>query len=223
MTVTLPKIYGDILESSNHILIAGATGSGKSVTLHGFISWILTENADIAFIDLKRVEMIRYKKIAVAYANTAPAALQLLQSVRDVMMKRYKKMEKKRVEEWDGKPLYIIIDEWAELYIDSKKQAAPLVQSIAQLGRACKVFLIMATQAPLASIIPTPIKLNFNTLLALRTRSAQDSRNIINCSGAEKLPAYGKGILVMPKLLKPLTVDLPRVDKSTTQALIRNR
>ena len=223
MTVTLPKVYGDIIEHSTHILTAGATGSGKSVTLHGLISWLLTTDCDLAFIDLKKVEMIDYKPISSAYADTAAGAMKLLSDLVRRMDKRYTLMKRRKLKAWEGRPLYLIIDEYAELLINTKKQCIPLVQSIAQLGRACGIHLIMATQAPLASILSTPIKLNFDGLLALRTRSAQDSRNIIGVAGAEKLPRYGEGIFICPSLLQPLRLKLPKVDEETRKALIKVR
>lgn len=221
----LPKIYADLPAHCNHLLIAGATGSGKSVTLHGIITGLLLQRPrpDLAFIDLKKVELIEYKRLynCFSYADTARAALELLQDVRTAMLQRYDIMTRKQLKKWSGKPLYIVIDEYAELLIDSKKKCIPLIQPIAQLGRAAGVHLLMATQCPLAKIIPTEIKLNFDGLLALRTRSAQDSRNIIGVAGAETLPRYGNGIFVCPDLLQPLRVALPMVDEAARMRLIK--
>lgn len=223
--MNIPKIYLDIPAHCNHLLIAGATGSGKSVTLHGIITGLLLKQPRplVAFIDLKKVEMLEYRRLynLFAYADTAPAAMQLLSRIRSEMLSRYNVMTKKGLKTWTGKPLYLIIDEWAELLIDSKKKAIPLIQSIAQLGRAAGIHLIMATQCPLAKIIPTEIKLNFDGLLALRTRSKQDSRNIIGYPGAESLPRFGYGLFVCPDLLEPLRVRLPMVADETRGKLIK--
>lgn len=222
----IPKIYDDIINHSTHLLIAGATGSGKSVTIHGIITGLLLQQPRplLAFIDLKKVEMLEYKRLynLFAYADTAPAAMSLLSGIRSEMLSRYSTMTKKGFKKWPGQPLYIIIDEYAELLIDSRKKCIPLIQSIAQLGRAAGIHLILATQCPLAKIIPTEIKLNFDGLLALRTRSKQDSRNIIGVSGAECLPRYGYGLFLCPDLLSPLKVKLPMIDESSRNKLIKD-
>lgn len=224
--MTIPNIYPSILNHCNHLLIAGATGSGKSVVLHGIISSLLVRQPRplLAFVDLKKVEMIEYKGLynCFAYADTAGGAMDLLTAIRSEMLTRYDVMTRKRLKKWTGKPLYIVIDEYAELLIDSKKKCVPLIQSIAQLGRASGIHLLMATQCPLARVIPTEIKLNFDGLLALRTRSAQDSRNIIGVAGAETLPRYGKGIFLSPDLLEPARVALPMVDDSARMKLIKD-
>lgn len=219
------NIYGEIPALCNHLLIAGATGAGKSVVLHGIIAELLKKKNRpyLAFIDLKKVEMAEYKHLynLFGYADTAFGALCLLEDIRQEMASRYNTMERQHLKKWAGKEIYIIIDEFAELLIDTKKKCNPLVQSIAQLGRASGIHLVLATQCPLKSIIDTPIKLNFDGLLALRTRSAQDSRNIIGVAGAEKLPRNGKGIFVCPSLLAPEVVDLPLPSENARERLIK--
>ena len=79
-----------------------------------------------------------------------------------------------------------------------KKQALPLLQRIAQLGRAANVHLIVATQCPLVTIIPTEVKVNFDSVLGLKTVTAQHSRNIISVKGCEALPKYGYGYYQTP-------------------------
>lgn len=81
----------------------------------------------------------------------------------------------------------------------NKKQVQPLIQRLAQVGRAAGVHIILATQCPLAKVIPTEIKVNFDARIALRTRSAQDSRNILGETGCELLPRYGQGYYMTPE------------------------
>ena len=223
--MTIPKIYNDIIEHSTHILLAGATGSGKSVTLHGLITSLLCQKNRpyLAFIDLKRVEMADYKRLynLYGYADDAEQALLLLDDIRREIERRYKYMMKHGQKKWTGKAIYLIIDEYAELLINSDRKCVKPLQSIAQLGRAASVHIILASQVVLARILTTEVKLNFDTQLALRTRSAQDSRNIINIAGAETLPRYGYGILVTPDLLKPAKVQLPMVEEKTRCQIIR--
>lgn len=222
----IPKIYNDINRLSIHLLIAGTTGSGKSTTLHGLITdLLLSENPPLfAFIDLKRVEMIEYKRMCntIAYADTAEQAMKLLQHILNIMNSRYKRMMKRREKKSQERRIYLIIDEYAELFLNTKKQCVPLVQSILQLGRAAAIHCIVATQSPKADILNSNIKANITSVLALRTRSAQDSRNIIGFSGAEKLPdLYGNGIFSNPKLLNPLIVKLPPVNDQERMKLIK--
>lgn len=222
----IPKIYDDINRLAIHLLIAGTTGSGKSTTLHGLITdLLLSENPPLfAFIDLKRVEMIEYKRMrnTIAYADTAEQAMKLLEQIRHIMNNRYKHMMKRRKKESQERQIYLIIDEYAELFIATNKKCVPLVQSILQLGRAAGIHCILATQTPKADILSTNIKVNLTSVLALRTRSAQDSRNIIGFPGAEKLPdLYGNGIFSNPKLLNPLIVKLPQVNEQERMKLIK--
>ena len=82
----------------------------------------------------------------------------------------------------------MVVDELQDLMTTHKKEAFPLLQRIAQIGRAARVHLIACTQSPIAAIIPTPLKCNFDARVALRTASRQDSRNIIDQAGCELLP-----------------------------------
>lgn len=224
--MVIPKIYNDINRLSIHLLIAGTTGSGKSTTLHGLITdLLLSEDPPLfAFIDLKRIEMIEYKRMrnTIAYADTAEQAMKLLQHIQNIMNSRYKRMMKRREKKSRESRIYLIIDEYAELFINTNKRCVPLVQSILQLGRAAGIHCIVATQSPKADILNSNIKANITSVLALRTRSAQDSRNIIGFSGAEKLPdLYGYGIFSNPKLLNPLIVKLPEVNEQERMKLVK--
>ena len=219
----IPQIYLDIPSNSTHLLVAGATGSGKSTAIHGIIAGILATDprTTFSFIDLKQVEMIEYKRRPFTryYADTPEKALQVLETIRADMLQRYTKLKRKRVKQWDGPKHYIIIDEYAELWIQTRKTCIPVIQSILQLGRAAGYHAIIATQIPLAKILDTAIKVNIDGVLALRTRSAQDSRNIIGFSGAETLPRYGYGFFTCPALLKPLRVKLPLLTEKTKKKI----
>jgi S-DNA-T family DNA segregation ATPase FtsK/SpoIIIE len=111
---------------------------------------------------------------------------------------RYKEMQRKGLRKYEGPAVYVIIDELADLMTTNRKQVQPLIQRLAQIGRAANVHIIAATQCPLSAVIPTPIKVNFDARVALRTRSAQDSRNILGLKGCELLPRYGEGYYMTP-------------------------
>lgn len=197
MTYTPPtgsysRLYADMADQT-HLLIAGATGSGKSVVINGILHVLLhdTPNDDrLILIDLKKVELCEYRNLPHihTYADDTPGALQALQTALDIINARYTDMQRRRLRLYDGSHLYVIIDELADLITTAGKEAAPLIQRITQIGRGARCHLIAATQSPIAQVIPTPIKVNFTASVGLMTRSAQDSRNIIYRTGCEKLP-----------------------------------
>ena len=88
------------------------------------------------------------------------------------------------------------------------------------MGRAANVHIIAATQCPLAAVIPTPIKVNFDSRVALRTRSKQDSRNILECAGCELLPRYGQGYYMTPAGLQ--LYNIPMIEDAERQRIINH-
>lgn len=182
-----------------HILIAGTTGSGKSVFIGEILRHLLARApSDVAFflIDPKRVDMSQYRHLphVTAYADTIPGALQILRDAARIMERRFCEMKKAGAVESSWRDLYIIIDELADLMLTAGKDAAPLLQHILQLGRAARVHIIAATQCPARQVIPAPLVLNFTARVALRCLSPIESRQIIGTAGAETLPRYGQFI-----------------------------
>lgn len=186
-----------------HLLIAGATGSGKSVVVNGILTTLLynlpTESQFI-LIDPKMVELSKYKSLphTLRYANKPDEMTEALQYALDITLKRFSAMEKQGIRYYIGSDIYVIIDEWADLMNTNGKVVTPILQRLCQIGRAARVHCIVCTQCPLREVIPTKIKVNLDARLGLRTRSAQDSRNIIGKNGLETLPAYGQGIYYTP-------------------------
>jgi len=185
-----------------HLLIAGATGSGKSVALNGIIhSLIMKESpfhVQFVLIDPKKVELIQYSKLphVAKYASTHPDIVHALQWVVDETDRRFSVMQKDGLKEYNGPHLYVVIDELADLMVSIKKETLPLLQRIAQIGRAARVHCICCTQNVLAVTIPTVLKCNFSTVLGLRTANKQQSRFLIAEGGCEMLPdpkREGKG------------------------------
>ena len=122
------------------------------------------------------------------------------------------------MKKYSGAALYVIIDELADLMTTDRRHVQPLLQRLAQIGRAANVHIIAATQCPLAAVIPTPIKVNFDARVALRTRSAQDSRNILYSRGCEDLPRYGQGYYMTPEGVK--LYNIPMIDPAEIDRLI---
>lgn len=196
-----PNLYLDILKQS-HTLIAGQTGSGKSVMLNGILTTACKQGNNIMIlIDPKRVELRDYKRLpnCVAYANTSAETVDALGYAIDLMEQRYRKMERTGQTLYDGDPIIVVIDELADLLIseDSREIQAQL-QRLTALGRAALVKVICATQCPNRTILKANIVLNFSARVALRCQTSIESRQVINVKGAEDLPMYGKCLYLRP-------------------------
>ncbi len=191
--------YKEILKQT-HTLIGGTTGSGKSVLINGLLAELIHTDCKLVLIDLKKVELIAYKDLnkTIAYSDNVISAISALNNVIKTMDRRYKSMQFCHIKECKESPIYIIIDELADLMTVAKHDILPLLQRIGQVGRAANVHMIAATQCPLTSVIPTSLKVNFTCIIGLHTRSKQDSRNILGVSGCEELPMYGYGYVMFP-------------------------
>jgi S-DNA-T family DNA segregation ATPase FtsK/SpoIIIE len=197
MEMRVYDIYEDMLNQT-HLLIAGATGSGKSVVINGMIfnaMFNAPDDAQFILVDPKRVELVMYRDLphTMVYASEPHDMVKALETAIEKVDTRYKYMQRVGLRKYDGGHIYVVIDELADLMTTNKREVQPLIQRLCQIGRAANVHVIAATQCPLASIIPTAIKVNFDSRVGLRTRSAQDSRNILGETGCEKLPRYGYG------------------------------
>ena len=208
------NLYYDMLEQP-HLLIAGATGSGKSVVINGLLKTLFTcqtpTTAKVILIDPKRVELREWRNYPhVIRRETEPARIvDALRWAVDEMENRFQIMERRDVKRYTGNDIYIFIDEYADLITTSKKDVEPLIIRLAQLGRAAGIHLILATQRPTRDIITGQIKVNIDSRLALRCPTGQDSRNVLDVKGAEDLPRYGRGIYLTPGTMKPTFVDIP--------------
>lgn len=194
MSYTYYPVFDDMLES--HLLIAGKTGSGKSVCLHNLIYHAMFKSPNdfkIALIDPKKVELNRYRNIShcIGYADDIVSIRDLLLECEYIMMSRYESMKKRGLNLWDGPTLYIFIDEYADLVLTDKKRIEPIIQRIGQLGRAAKVFCCIATQY-INGIIDTKIRCNFDRRICLHTATKSDSIKILDRPGCELLPPFGQ-------------------------------
>lgn len=228
MTYTTPKgtyynLFADMAKQ-NHLLVAGKTGSGKSVVVNGIITALLYRLPDqvkFILIDPKRVELSPYKNLphTIRYASEPKDMVSALEYAMEICDSRYKAMDKQGLRLYNGGDVYVIIDEWADLMTTNRRVVAPLIQRLAQIGRASKVHVILCTQTPIAKVIPTEIKCNFDSRVGLRTRSAQDSRNILGIAGLEELPAYGQGVYMTPN--ETTLYNIPYVNEAEQRRLIK--
>ena len=203
------SLYEDMLRQP-HLLIAGATGSGKSVVINALIHTALLRNApgysipnscEFILIDPKRVELVQYRNLphTICYASEQEQMVSALQYAISLCDFRYQQMQAQGLRKYPGGDVYVIIDEFADLMTTQKRVVMPLIQRLAQIGRAAKIHIILATQTPIAKVLPTEIKCNFDSRVGLRTRSQQDSRNIIGYRGLEELPRYGRAYYMTPE------------------------
>ena len=190
--------YEDLLKQT-HLLIAGATGSGKSVVINGMLYTALLDNPykyQFVLIDPKRVELSIYKNVphTICYASEPVDMVNALKLAMDITEQRYKAMQVQQTRKYTGSKILVVIDELADLMTTNKKQVMPLIQRLCQIGRAANIMVIACTQCVLSSagVLPSAIKVNFDSRIALRTSCKQDSRNIIGVPGCENLPVYGQ-------------------------------
>lgn len=190
---TVYRLYSE-LAARPHLLLAGATGSGKSVTVNGIVYNIAVSRSpyESAFVllDPKMVELVQWANLphVVRYASETADIVRSLQWAVDETAARFRCMQANHSRMYDGPDLYIIIDELADLMTTSRKEALPPLQRLAQVGRAARVHVIACSQNILAQTIPTILKCNFSTILGLRTATAQQSRYLISVPGCETLP-----------------------------------
>lgn len=229
MTWTTPEgnaqnLYLNAL-GQTHLLIGGTTGSGKSVLVNGLIYTALfraPSAVQFILIDPKRVELVEYKPLphVLRYASepdTMTAALDLAMNATE---SRFTVMQSEGVKKWRGGDLYVIIDELADLMTTNRKTVQPLLQRLCQIGRAARVHVVACTQTPISAVIPTQIKVNFDSRFILRTRTAQDSRNLMDRTGAELLPRYGQAYYSTPEYIPPALVSVPMIPDDEISARV---
>lgn len=225
--ITYSRLYAAML-SDSHLLIAGATGSGKSTVVNGIIHAALRNSpAEVGFllIDPKRCELRAYKDLphTIAYADRPAQFVPTLQAALNICEARFADMQRKGKREYEGSDIYVIIDELMFMMTTQKREVLPLLQQIAMIGRAAHVHLIACTQSPVAAVIPTPLKCNFDSRLALRTATPQDSRNIIGVKGCEALPdpkREGKAFGYYRQGAETTLYNLPKVEEAELNRII---
>ena len=219
------------LENMPHILVAGTTGSGKSVAINNTICSLLrnSEMYDISFymIDTKRVELSLYKKLGKSICRVATDfqdGIELLSEACEQMEQRYKYMEEnglRKLPDTLGK-IVVVIEELGDLMIVSKKAVEKYVVKIAQLGRACGVHFIIATQRPSADVVTGGIKANIGCRLALKTTSMIESRIILDKKGAESLRGKGDGLFKIPTSNEEIHLQCPMITDEQILKTIKN-
>lgn len=219
-----------------HLLIAGATGAGKSVAINAFIASILFKASPnevrLLMIDPKRIELSVYDDIphllhpVVVEAKMASRAL--LWAVRE-MERRYRLLEERRVKSFltynqvaeDKLPyIVIIVDELADLMMVASKDVETSIARLAQMARAAGMHIILATQRPSVDVLTGLIKANFPTRISFKVSSKVDSRTILDSSGAEHLLGMGDMLFLPPGAAKLQRIHGAFISEQETERLV---
>lgn len=198
-------VWGDLAQMP-HLLVAGTTGSGKSVALNCFFISLIKnktpEELKLLIIDPKRVEFAQYRDSSFLLENPITEesdALSALDRLLDEMERRYCLLESescRNIVELHQKGINLpfivcVVDEFADLVLTAGRAAEKKIQSLAQKARACGIHLIIATQRPSVDVITGVIKANFPARIAYKVSSGFDSKTILDQTGAENLTGRG--------------------------------
>lgn len=219
-----------------HILVAGSTGSGKSVLINSFISTLLFRaspaEVKLILIDPKRVEFAAYNDIPHLHTPVIvepDKALFALKWAVGEMERRYKLLERARARNitsynelsgFQAMPYFVIVvDEFANLMHIAPVEIEKAVCRIAQMARAVGIHLVLATQRPSVDVLTGLIKANIPTRLAFNVTSQVDSRVVLDQPGAEKLLGRGDMLYVPPEASKPQRIQGVYVSDGEINAL----
>lgn len=220
-----------------HVLIAGSTGSGKSVCINSFITTILyrATPAEVKFIlvDPKRVELTQYNGIPHLLTPVIIEPDKVLSALRwaiSEMDRRYKLFAEVGARNIDGYNelsgfaalpyILIIVDELADIIFYSPAEVEDAICRIAQMARATGIHLIVSTQRPSVDVITGLIKANISCRIAFNVSSQVDSRVIIDMPGAEKLLGRGDMLYIPPDQAKPTRIQGTLVSEPEIQRII---
>ncbi len=217
------SVVGDLTKMP-HLLIAGATGSGKTVCIHSIICCLLMHNTpgDVRFImiDPKRVELTSYNSLphlATPVIVDNDRAILALRGLTQEMDKRYQTLAAVRARNIEAynkaRPneklpyIILIVDELADLMMTAGDEVERTLCRLAQLARAVGIHLIVATQRPSVDVVTGLIKANFPTRISFAVTSQIDSRTILDSGGAEKLLGRGDMLYMPTEAAKPKRIQ----------------
>ena len=237
------KVYGDISKMI-HLLVAGSSGSGKSVFLGSLIISLIykysPEELRLILIDPKKTEFVLYNDLPHLMINEiitdAHKAVQSLNWAIMEMNRRYGLFEQMsragtyvvNLDQYNAQlekskrlpKIVIIIDELADLMLAAKKEMEDRIQNLTQKARAAGIHLIVATQRPSTDVITGVIKSNLPTRIAFYVATDVDSRVILDQSGAQKLLGKGDLVYTMPGLAAPVRVQSAFISPEDSQKVV---
>ncbi len=224
-----------------HVLIAGATGSGKSVCINTIISSLLMqkspEEVRLILVDPKRVELTNYgaaPHLAFSHVVTEPEeVVSVLGVVVAEMERRYRRLESfkaRNIVAYNALPTIdkrmpywvVVLDELADMMMAAAAEVESQLVRLAQLARAVGIHLVVATQRPSVDVVTGLIKANFPTRIAFATTSQTDARVIMDRAGAEKLMGRGDMLLMSSDTIKPRRVQGAFVSDAEIERLLES-
>ncbi|MGC9356490.1 MAG: DNA translocase FtsK [Anaerolineae bacterium] len=216
------------LRAMPHLLIAGTTGAGKSVCVNAIITAFLLQNSPdtlrILMVDPKRVELTQYNGIPHLLAPVIVDVERVVPALRWVMRemdgryRRFAKIGARHIEDFnsrvskmeDEEPIpyiVVVVDELADLMMQSPEETERVICRLAQMARATGIHLIISTQRPSVDVVTGLIKANFPARIAFAVASSVDSRVILDVPGAERLLGRGDMLFVPPDVSQPLRLQ----------------
>lgn len=213
------------LEKMPHLLIAGSTGSGKSVCINSTICSLLFNNSPrdlrLLLVDPKRVELTNYNGIphlltpVITEVDHTVSALKWAVWEMERRYKMFAELGKRNITAYNAAPgpegklpyIVIVIDELADLMATSAKEVEGSIVRLAQMARATGMHLVIATQRPSVDVLTGLIKANITSRIAFATASQVDSRTILDLSGAEKLLGNGDMLFIGNGINKPKRIQ----------------
>jgi S-DNA-T family DNA segregation ATPase FtsK/SpoIIIE len=222
-----------------HLLIAGATGSGKSVCMNAIISGIMMnatpDEVRFIMVDPKRVELSAYSGIphmafseVIVDMDKVVGVLQAVVGEMDALYKKFANVAVRNIESYNKHPRIlkklpywvVIIDELADLMMAAPFEVEKLICRLAQLARATGIHLVVATQRPSVDVVTGLIKANFPTRIAFAVTSQIDSRTILDMGGAEKLLGRGDMLFMPTDAAKPIRIQGVYVSDAEVERLV---
>ncbi|MHB8238373.1 MAG: FtsK/SpoIIIE family DNA translocase [Vulcanimicrobiaceae bacterium] len=234
--ITGRPVFGDLAKMP-HLLVAGATGAGKSVCLNGIIASLLVsatpDQVQMLMIDPKRVELTAYDgiphlvKSVITDPRLAAGALLEMTKEMEARYERFAKAGVRKIEEYNAKfpteklpYVVIIIDELADLMLIAPAKVETTIMRLAQLARATGIHLIVATQRPSVDVITGLIKANISSRIAFAVSSQVDSRTILDMGGAERLLGRGDMLYLPVDAPKPIRVQGAMITNNEVHRLV---
>jgi FtsK/SpoIIIE family/FtsK alpha domain/Ftsk gamma domain len=234
--ITGRPVFGD-LGKMPHLLVAGATGAGKSVCLNCIIASLLVtatpDQLELLMIDPKRVELTVYNGIphlkneVITDPSMAAGALAIITREMDLRYERFAKAGVRKIEEYNAKYpdeklpyIVVVIDELADLMLIAPAKVEMLIMRLAQLARATGIHLVVATQRPSVDVITGLIKANIPSRIAFAVSSQVDSRTILDMGGAERLLGRGDMLYLPIDAPKPIRAQGALVTGAEIERLV---
>jgi S-DNA-T family DNA segregation ATPase FtsK/SpoIIIE len=232
------KVWTPRLDRMPHMLVAGATGSGKSVCLNTIIIALLYENSSdelkFIMIDPKRVELTAYEGIPhllippITKVDDTVNALKWTVREMERRLDVLSKFGVRDIASYNAKVeekmprIVVVIDELADLMSASGHEVEATIVRIAQMARAVGIHLVLATQRPSVDVITGTIKANFPARIAFAVASQTDSRTILDCAGAEKLLGRGDMLFTSAELSKPVRLQGAYVSEKEAERIVNH-